>query len=138
MHLLLLPFTNRQVSCVNAVWLQSVEITQNTSRIITILFLLTIVIHKNFCSAVVKLQPSFLPVSKDYTFMIQTDIEVMKNKLEERLREVKEMMLAQEKMVVAAEKKELLKCKAFEIAIQKLSEADIAAITGSFEKMKMN
>ena len=36
--------------------------------------------------------------------------------------------------MVAAEKN-ILKLKAFEIAVKKLSEADIAAITGTFEKL---
>ena len=52
----------------------------------------------------------------------------MRNELEHRLKEVEE----EKKMVVAAEKK-ILKLKAFEIAVKKLSEADIAAIMVSFK-----
>ena len=63
----------------------------------------------------------------------------LKNQLEHKLKEIEEEkeMLAREKMVVAAEKTEMMKLKAFQIAIKKLSEADIAAITGSFEKLKL-
>ena len=136
-HLLLFPFTTGYVSCVNAVWLQSIEFSENnTLRVIAMLFLLTVITCGDFCSGNIKLEQRFVPVSKDHTFIIETEIEMMKNQLEHRLKEVEEekKMLAREKMVVAAEKNEMMKLKAFQIAIEKLSEADIAAITGSFEK----
>ena len=99
-HLLLFPFTTGYVSCVNAVWLQSIEFSEsNTLKVIAMLFLLTVITCGDFCSGNIKLDHKFVPVSKDNTFVIETEIEMMKNQLERRLKEVEEEkeMLAREK-----------------------------------------
>ena len=102
-HLLLFPFTNGYKNCINAVWLQSIKYSkQDISGIIDMLFLLTVVTHENFCIDKLKLEERFLPKSKDHTFEIQTEIQLM---LEEVKKEKK--MVAKEKEELAGEKEAL-------------------------------
>ena len=81
----------------------------------------------------------FQPVTKDHTFMIRTEIEIIKEELQKKLKEVEEEkeIVAKEKRMVAVEKNEIAaKCKAFEIAIKKLS-AEITSITNSLKDFKL-
>ena len=105
LHLLLFPFTKRDTSCVNAIWLNSIDFSdKNTLRMITVLFVLAV-------SGGINLEERFLPVTKDHTFIIQTEIELMKDELMHKLKEVEKerKVLAKEKRKIAAEKNEILK-----------------------------
>ena len=141
LHLLLFPFTKRDTSCVNAIWLNSIDFSdKNTLRMITVLFVLAVITHKDYFSGGINLEERFLPVTKDHTFIIQTEIELMKDELMHKLKEVEKEreVLAKEKRKIAAEKNEILKCKAFEVAVKKLSADDIDAITSSLTKLKLS
>lgn len=128
-HLLLFPFTKCGVSCVNAIWLSSVDFSlNNILGTINMLFLLAVITHKDYyCN--IKLEERFCPITKDHTFMIRSEIEMMKDDLEQKLKEVEKEkeVIAMEKRVMAAEKEEIAgKCKAFEVAMKKLTPEDIA------------
>ena len=131
-HLILFPFTDGYKSCVNAVWLQSIEFSkQDTSRVIDMLFLLTVITHENFCIDKLKLEETFSPIPKDHTFVIQTEFELMRKELEQKLKEVKEEkeMVAREKEAVAREKEEVAAernvIEMLKKALEKFPKADI-------------
>ena len=65
----------------------------------------------------------------------------MKDDLERKLKEVEKEkeIVATEKKVMVAEKEEIAaKCKAFEIAMRKLTPEDIASILSSMKGLELN
>ena len=86
-HIFLFPFSKGRgkgiVGCVNAIWLQ--QLSYSTDDIVTtmgVLCVLAVVTRKDFQIAL-SLDEIFWPISKDYTFMIETEIEMMKKELED-------------------------------------------------------
>ena len=128
-HIFLFPFTKGAVGCVNAIWLQ--HMSYCTDDIVTtmgVLCVLAMVTRKDFRMALT-LDDIFWPISKDYTFIIQTEIETIKKELEDKLK-----IVEKEKEMIAMEKKmNAMKLKVAEVAITKLSPAELAAISKSIQ-----
>ena len=122
-RLLLFPFTKGNVSCVNAVSLRSIDFSpDNLTSTINMLFVLALITYKDYNCCDLNLDDMFQPVTKDHTFMIRSEIEIITEELEKKLKEVEEEkeIVAKEKRMVAVEKNEIAaKCKAFEIATYK-------------------
>ena len=107
--MLLFPFSKGGVGCVNAIWLHSIEYSENNIfKTIDMLSLLIVVTRQDFYCKV-KLEDRLCPVNKDNHFMIRSEIEVIKDDLEKKLTEVEEerVKVEMEKRVVEAEKKEM-------------------------------
>ena len=152
-HLVLFPFVfHKGETCANAIWLSSIQYTNDdTWSTITMLSLLAVITRRDFY-AKIKLEEKFYPVSKDHHFMIRSETEVIKDDLKKKLAEVDEekqkvdaekIAVDAEKRAVEAEKEEMValkkrmesKCRSFEIAIKKLSAEEITSITKEFQDL---
>lgn len=139
-HVFLFPFTKASVGCVNAIWLQAMEYSENDILgIMNMLCLLAVITWKDVHFNI-KLEDRFWPIRKDHTIVIQNEIEVMKINLEAKLKELEKEreMIAEEKRVMVNEKEEIAaKYKAFEIVMKKLTPDDIDTMK-SFKELKLN
>ena len=113
-HLLLFPFIfNDDVACVNAIWLSSIEYSDNdTWNTITMLSLLAMVTRKDFYDT------RLCPVTKDHQFKIKNEIETIRDELKKELTDLKE-----ERSQLEAEKR-ALKAKEQDV---KAKEQDVKA-----------
>ena len=103
------------------------------------LFLLAVITHKDYCCDIT-LEERLWPITKDHTFILMNEIEMMRDDLEQKRKELEKEKEAieMEKRVVAAEKEEVaVKCKAFEIAMKKLTPDDIASIVRSLKDLDL-
>jgi len=90
-HVVFFPFVSGKgnVSCVNSIWLHSIEYSSNnTWNTIGMLSLLVVVTSRDFHFNI-KLEDRLYPISKDYNFLIKNEIEMMRDELK-KLKEVEE------------------------------------------------
>ena len=90
-HVVFFPFVSGKgnVSCVNSIWLHSIEYSSNnTWNTIGMLSLLVVVTSRDFHFNI-KLEDRLYPIGKDYNFLIKSEIEMMRDELK-KLKEVEE------------------------------------------------
>ena len=144
-HLVLFPFVfaKSSVTCVNAIWLNSIEYSdKNTWNTISMLTMLAVVTRRDFYHKS-NLENRLCPIGKDHHFMIKSEMDIIKDELQKKLTEVEEerAKVEAERRAMKAEKEEMAalmsKCKSFKIAVNKLSTEEIDSINTSFKKLKL-
>ena len=86
-HMVFFPFVSSKsnVSCVNSIWLHSIEYSSNnTWNTLDMLSLLIVVTSRDF-NFKIKLEDRLYPIGKDHHFLIKSEIKMMRNELKKRL-----------------------------------------------------